>query len=66
MIKQLFGSYNDPRDEKDEVEHYCKNCQMEEVEEKGEVCDECYETYYCTCGKYKKDEGSNLCKACLL
>ena len=44
MIKQLFGSYNDPRDEKDE----------------------CYETYYCTCGKYKKVEESNLCKACLL
>jgi len=66
MIKQLFGSYNDPRDEKDEIEHYCKNCQMEEVEEKGEICEECYETYFCTCGKYKKVEGSKLCKACLL
>ena len=33
MIEGLFGSYNDPRDEKDEVEHYCKNCGMEEVEE---------------------------------
>ena len=30
MIKGLFGSCNDPRDEKDEVEHYCKNCGMEE------------------------------------
>ena len=36
------------------------------VEEKGNVCDECYETYYCTCGKYKKDEDEDLCKACLL
>ena len=66
MIKGLFGSINDPRDEKDEVEHYCKNCGMEEVEEKGNICDECYETYYCTCGKYKKDEDEDLFKACLL
>tara|TARA_R110001599_G_scaffold108712_1_gene271918 strand:+ start:79 stop:276 length:198 start_codon:yes stop_codon:yes gene_type:complete len=63
MIKGLFGSYNDPRDEKDEVEHYCKNCGMEEVEEKGNICDECYETYYCKCG-LKLIDNHPMCNIC--
>ena len=76
MIKGLFGSINDPRDEKDEVEHYCKNCGMEEVEEKGSICDECFieletideyvKKHFCECGKFKKKNGYELCKVCLL
>ena len=64
MKKKLFGSANDPRDEKDEIENYCKTCGMEEVEERGESCEEC-EDKYCRCGKPLKDE-SPLCKICLL
>lgn len=64
MKTKLFGSANDPRDEKDEIENYCKTCGMEEVEERGESCEEC-EDKYCRCGKPLKDE-SQLCKICLL
>ena len=60
--RESYG--DDPRDEKDKAEHYCKNCGMEEVEEKGNVCDECYKTYYCSCGKYKKEDNYKLCKGC--
>ena len=64
MKTKLFGSVNDPRDQKDEVEHYCITCGMEEVEEKGGSCEECKEKY-CRCGKPLKDE-TPLCKLCLL
>ena len=64
MKTKLFGSANDPRDEKDEIENYCITCGMEEVEERGESCEECKDKY-CRCGKPLKDE-SPLCKICLL
>ena len=64
MKTKLFGSVNDPRDEKDEIENYCKTCGMEEVEESGESCEECKDKY-CRCGKPLKEE-SSMCKICSL
>ena len=64
MKTKLFGSANDPIDEKDEIENYCKTCGMEEVEERGESCEECEKNFnWCRCGKPLKEE-SSMCKIC--